>query len=159
VLTPDGNSFGAVQSITNGTGIGFRLAPISIAGTYTVIVIPAGNATGSAQLTLWSDVTGTLVIETPSIVHIIQRQQAARPTFAGVAGQTLRLALTNSTLPASSLVQVLSPDGSALTSQIGFSPPGTTLDVPALSATGTYTVVVTPAAGGTGDVTLNLSTR
>jgi hypothetical protein len=110
-------------------------------------------------VTLWSDVSATVAVGGQIGVTVTFRGQQARVTFTGAAGQNLRLALSGVTLPSGGTVQVIQPNNAPLTNPLGFGTTDTAFDLSTLSASGTYTVLITPTSAGTGDVTVNLSTR
>ena len=125
---------------------------------YTVRVIPAGGGTGGVQLTLWSDLTDALTIGTPQPQTIQFREQQVRLPFDGTAGQNLRIGLTGATLPESSTLHVVRPDGSGPWATI-FGAAGITADIPTLTSSGIHTVRVIPSGSGTGNVTVNVFNR
>jgi hypothetical protein len=141
------------------------LPKLTATGTYRIRLNPrlggAGVGTGSVALTLSTAATGTIVIDGPSTTATISRAaQNAYIDFQGTTGQQLSLALTSNTLTDYVQVDVLKPDGSGLSGLLML---GTSqLDLPKLTATGTYRIRLNPRLGGagvgTGSVALTLST-
>lgn len=155
MLKPDGTT---LVSTTIGTG-GGSLDPttaLPTSGTYTVVVDPVINYTGSITLTLSSALTGSIILDGASVpISLTRIGQTARYTFSGTSGQWVSLGLTSVTV-SSSNVTLLKPDGTSLattsvgTGGGGLEPPTT------LPSTGTYTIVVDPTGINTGSITLTL---
>jgi YD repeat-containing protein len=126
-----------------------------VAGTYSVFTSLTQAATGSFKLQVNNDATGTLVANTVSNVSL-KAGQNARYIFNGTAGQSVSIELTQLvTTPNPSgrffSVYVYSPTDTIASYNAGFgghwqstsiSGAGGTLALPALPATGTYTVIV-----------------
>jgi hypothetical protein len=120
-------------------------------GTYTVYVDPDGNATGSITLLLSSEVTGTITVNGSSVPVTISRiGQRARLTFSGTAAQQVTVRLTSNSM-GSVTVSLLRPDGTQLTATTS-SAASFNLATQTLPTTGTYTVLVDPAATNTGSI-------
>jgi len=165
ILKPDGTS---LASTCGGTFIDVQTLPI--AGTYTVLVDPQGNTTGSTTITYYSvpaDATAiatvggsgvTLTMGTPG--------QNGQVTFSGTASQLIAVTLSGATVtgngpPAfccSMQVSILNPDGSALVSPTSEGTSGGTINAQ-LGAAGTYTIVVDPQNDDTGSATLTITQR
>ncbi|MGB9146788.1 MAG: hypothetical protein WCC14_13260, partial [Acidobacteriaceae bacterium] len=167
ILNPDGSTL----SSTNFCPGYIFLGPVTLptTGSYTLVIAPANNGTGSATavLSLFAEqslsVTPISAGTTGTVVTINTPGQEADLTFSGTAGQQASLLLANSTFPAnvpgsgaSLNVSILNPDGSTLTSAT-FSSGYMFLSPATLPATGTYTVVIAPVAGATGSVSVALS--
>ena len=128
-----------------------------------MVVRPASGATGSFAITLSTDLPGTLTVGGPALPLSLDRPgRNARLTFAGTAGQALRLSWSG--------VAIFGGAGNA--SGYIYNPNGTTLgsvqlvngvaggyDLAVLPATGTYTVFVDPPAVATMNATLTLTAR
>ncbi|MDX2219216.1 MAG: hypothetical protein SF172_09350, partial [Burkholderiales bacterium] len=156
---PNGATFQSSFGISN--GLVNRLPVISVAGTYTIRITPASNGTGSVQLTAWKDLAVPLdaAATSPTSVSIAFGGQQVRHTFAGTAGDALNYALSAVTLSSGGTVQVLSPVGSTIVSPSGFGAGGLLLNIPTLTTTGTYTIVVIPSSQGTGSFDARLTAR
>jgi len=158
MLKPDGSK---LVSTTIGPS-GGSLDPATAlpeTGTYTIVVDPVSNHTGSMTLALSSPVTGTIALDgAPVPVSLNQPGKTARYTFNGSAGQWVTLGLTSVGLT-SSTISLMSQDGTTLaTTAVGTA--GGALEVPnPLPATGSYTVLVSPSGPYTGNLTLTLSTE
>ncbi|MBL8074753.1 MAG: hypothetical protein JNL29_10295 [Nitrospira sp.] len=158
MLKPDGS---ALASTTIGPSGGSLdpSAALPETGTYTIVVDPVGNYTGSATLALSSPVTGTIALDgAPVTVGLNKPGKTARYTFNGNAGQWVTLGLTSVGLT-SSTVSLLTQDGTPIaTTAVGTA--GGALEVPnPLPTTGAYTVLVRPGGPYTGNMTLTLSTE
>jgi YD repeat-containing protein len=157
ILKPDGTTLVASSF---GTGGGVLDSPVlPTTGSYALFVDPSGVTTGNATLTLSSEQTGTLVIDGASASLSLTRPgQNARLTFDGTAGQRVSLGLTGVTIPCCFATSILKPDGTTLVSSY-FGPPGGTLDLPVLPASGSYTIFVDLTGLTTGNATLTLSSE
>ena len=117
---------------------------------------PASGQTGTQRVWLSRDLGGTLAGDVPLGVALARPGQNARLTFAGTAGQTLRLSWSGVTSAAgSTALRVISPTGPTLASTSVPSGGIATYDIPALPATGNYILFVDPSA----PVTLNATVR
>jgi YD repeat-containing protein len=86
ILKPDGTTLASASLGTSGGTLDTPILPVT--GAYTVFVDPSLVTTGSATLTLSSELTGTLVIDGASIpVSLSRSGQNARLSFDGTAGQ------------------------------------------------------------------------
>jgi hypothetical protein len=158
MLSPDGTT---LVSTTVGTS-GGSLDPTTMlpaTGTYTIVVDPAGNYTGSMTLTLTSPLMGTIAMDgAPVPINIAKAGRTARYTFSGVAGQWVSLGFTSVTIT-SSTITLLNQDGTALASTSVGRGGGGLATSSALPAAGTYTIVVDPGSTHTGNITVTLSTE
>jgi hypothetical protein len=133
-------------------------------GTYTILVDPQGSAIGGATLTLHdvpADATGTIVPGGPNVtVSTTVPGQNARVTFDGVSGQRVSLDVSGVSMGPSSCcsvkVSILKPNGSLLAGPVSAGTSGGFVDTSTLPTTGTYTIVVDPQGGVTGDAILTL---
>lgn len=140
VYSPDASTL-ATGSIANNEFI--KLPPLPLGGTYSIYLKP-GSSIGSAAVSLQTDATGMLQTNgTPAAVSLAVGQNATY-TFAGTAGQSYSLELTQYSSPAQGAVSasILNPNGTvAANCGIYYSAdmvPGN-CDF-TLPATGTYTV-------------------
>lgn len=158
MLKPDGSKLASTTIGPSGGSLDPTTA-LPATGTYTIMVEPVGNYTGSMTLALSSPVKGTIAIDgAPVPVSLNKAGKTARYTFNGNAGQWVSLGLTSVGLT-SSTVTLVDPDGTPLVSTaVGTA--GGALDVPSpLPTTGPYTILVTPGGTYTGNITLTLSTE
>jgi YD repeat-containing protein len=154
VTSPGGSTF-INQSISGAAGAGIRMGTLSQLGTYTVVVTPASSGTGTFDLRLWSDVSGTLAVDAPFDTNFAFRAQQARLTFNLAATDSLGLDLRDVTLPAGGTVQVTSPGGSTFINQ-SFGAAGASVRMGTLSQLGPYAINITPANNGTGNARATL---
>ena len=127
-------------------------------GTYTLVVNTSEGATGTTTLTAYnaSAVTGTITPTTEGqskTVTIGVPGQRARITFSGTSGQTVTLKARETTFGSGSWFTVANPEGTRITGYEELSGEGASVEL-ALSATGTYTILLTPAGADTGSVKL-----
>ncbi len=158
ILKPDGSKLASTTIGQSGGSLDPATA-LPETGTYTVVVDPVGNHTGSMTLALSSPATGTIALDGASVpVSLNKAGKTARYTFNGNAGQWVTLGLTNVGVTASS-VSLVGPDGTTLASTtVGTA--GGALELPnPLPTTGAYTILVRPGATYTGNMTLTLSTE
>lgn len=158
MLKPDGSK---LTSTTIGPS-GGSLDPATAlpeTGTYTIVVDPVSNHTGSMTLALSSPVTGTIALDgAPATVSLNKPGKTARYTFNGNAGQWVSLGLTAVGLTASS-ISLVNSDGTTLASTTVGTAGGALEIANPLPTTGPYTVLVRPGGPYTGNMTLTLSTE
>jgi len=155
ILKPDGSQLGGTFSC--GSNIFLDPQTLPATGTYTVLIDPSGNGTGTATITAYDvvDVTGSITIDGPSVSPTISTPgQVALLSFSGTAGQRVSVN-SSSSISTCWTLAVLKPDGSQLASVFScgssiFMEPQT------LPATGSYTVLIDPSGNGTGQATVNL---
>ncbi|MDT5268361.1 MAG: hypothetical protein QOH49_547 [Acidobacteriota bacterium] len=160
ILGPDGAAVMSNQYI--GTGSAFydaRTLPAN--GTYTIFVDPQGTNTGSITLQLYNvpaDNVGTITPGGPPVtVTAAAPGHNPRLTFSGTYGQRVSLSLSADTVPGTTYVYLLRPDGSQVT-YVGIGQNGTALmDTQMLSTTGTYTILFDPQGANVGSVTAQLN--
>ena len=156
VSNPDGTT---LTSGFFGQDASLDLPPLPATGTYGILIDPDLAKTGSMTLTLSEEVSGTITVDGASVpVSITRAGQRARLTFAGVAGQRLSLAMQSSSAPTQGTTTVFRPDGTTHgTLTFGTGP--YTLDLAALTVTGSYTVLIDPNGVGAVSTTLWLSSE
>ena len=130
---------------------------LSVNGTYTFLIDPAGVSTGNITLTLSEEVNiGTLTVGGSAVtVGITRLGQNARGTFSGTANQLVTVRITSNTI-SNVTVKLLRPDGTTQTSSTS-SAASFTLTQQTLATTGTYTVVVDPAGVNTGSLNVQVT--
>jgi hypothetical protein len=153
VRRPDG---GVVASggFSSPNGRGIRIPTLTQSGTYTVEVVPSSGA-GQVRLTLWSDVTGTLVADGAPLDVTLFRNQWVRMTFAGTAGQNLGVDVSGLVAFNSGAVNVFRPDGGNQNG-VNFGAAGVGMRLGTLGQAGVYTVVVAPTSGLAGSLKVTL---
>jgi YD repeat-containing protein len=161
VYQPDGTLLTS-GSTYYGSGAGtagtLTLSNLPASGTYRVRLLPASGATGSITAALTQEITGTVAID-GAATPVSLVGQNGRFTFAGTVGQWLGLGITGlSTAPSgkSITVSVLNPDGSSLTA-CSSSAANSSCQLPALPASGTYAVLVSPDSAANASLNLLLS--
>jgi hypothetical protein len=143
----------------NGVGAFLEPKTLPATGTYTLVVDPQSNTTGSLDLTLATvpaDVSTTIASNgTPVTVTTTAGGQNARLTFSGTINQRVTLQMSAVTMNSAS-VTIYRPDGQKLAPTKTVGPAGAYVDTTTLPATGTYKIVVDPQGPGTGSMTLTL---
>jgi RHS repeat-associated protein len=141
------------------------LPTLSATGTYTIKFVPDTDGsnsteTASATLTLSSDpLTDSIALDgPPKTASIARAGQYETMTFSAGSGQVLKLAL--SAVSNWATVSVVSPSGTTIVNSDNVS--DSTLSLPTLSETGTYTIKIVPDTDGsnpseTAEKTLNLA--
>jgi YD repeat-containing protein len=138
---------------------------LSYTGEYYVDVLPNSLGAGSVRFNLWKDVQLSLAIDAPlpTVISLPNSLQQSRLSFAGVAGQLLKITFTDVSLvnaTGNGSVLVLDPAGNAITSfQTLSSVNGLVINLPALSVAGTYTIWAFPDSGGTGVFSVRVTTQ
>jgi hypothetical protein len=162
ITRPDGGYLAMPSFVgTKGGFVDTRTLPQ--AGTYTILVDPQGDASGSITLALHDvapDPGGTLAFGTPTSVETTDPGQNARLSFAGLAGGRISLAVGDVTVGTSTCcslkVSVLRSNGLYLVAPTFVGTKGDFLDTKVLPSTGTYTVLVDPQGSDAGGATLTL---
>ncbi|WP_428381880.1 Calx-beta domain-containing protein [Nevskia ramosa] len=158
LLRPDGTLL--TQGYANpSVGAFLDTRSLDQTGTWTVVVDPQAQdtGTGSVQLYLVTDQTAAIATNGTAVTASITTPgQNSRLTFAGTAGQRLSSMLNNSTFTGSNCgnFYFLKPDGSRYADQ-GFCS-GVFKDITILDQTGTWTIAVDPNDQGTGTASVQL---
>jgi len=160
VYNPDGSLLATEGNLLN-TGTNLHMT-LPATGIYSILVDPFNVNVGSITLTLSSEVTGTILVDGPSITATIPRVgQRARITFSGTQGQIVSLGVNSITgLGTSSTMQVYDPNNNLIAEE------GVFLDIndnyhmslPA-PGTATYTILIDPFTTTAGSITLTLSSE
>lgn len=162
LLGPDGYSATGFYCYVPPGACEGGVASLSLTGTYVITVQPpTGVVLSAGTLAVSTPATGTMSIDGASqSVALSRTGQTARYTFSGTSGQLLRLNWTNPAITGGTSVPVsiLTPSGSTLSS-LSYSSSASGYDIPSLPTTGTYTLVVDPAAAVTTSVDFTLVTR
>jgi hypothetical protein len=162
VYSSNGNSLGGTGCYPAGA-CELTIASLPADGIYVITVAaPSGTSLTAGSLAVSTPLPGTLTVGNPAqTVALTRTGQTARYTFSGTAGQTLRLAWANATVTGGYwvAVDVYAPDGSHLNSGTFSNGSNSGIDLSTLPSTGTYTVVLDPAYGGTMSADLSLTTR
>jgi YD repeat-containing protein len=146
VFAPNGSQL-ATGAVSNNTAV--NLPPLPSGGTYALYLEP-GASVGNATVTLLTALSGVLPTNGAATSESLQPGQYGMFTFAGAAGQSYSLELTQFTTSPSGgavTVSILNPNGTLNTScgqySSSASPTGN-CDF-SLSASGTFTVLVQPS--------------
>jgi YD repeat-containing protein len=155
ILKPDATQLTSTFSCGGTIFIEPQLLPTT--GTYTIVLDPSGNGTGSTTTNIYSvtDTTQSITVDGAAVVSPIGTPgQVARLTFSGTTSQRISLK-TTSTITSCSTITILKPDATQLSST--FSCGGTIFVEPQqLPVNGTYTIVIDPSGSGTGSATTNI---
>ncbi len=161
ILKPDGTTLTGTSTFVGTSGGYIDTATLPTAGTYTILLNPQANATGSLSITSYdvpADTTLTLDLSDDvswaEMATTVPGQNMA-PTFSGTAGERIFVNIPDVSIGSSSccsvLASILKPDGTSLsgaTTFVGTS--GGFIDAVTLPATGTYTLLLDPQADATG---------
>jgi hypothetical protein len=156
---PDGAQLAYVYTGTGGAFLDTQTLPVT--GVYTIFVDPSNTSTGSATLKLFdvpADEAGPI---TPGGVPVTVTATAPghnpKLTFTGVFGQKVSLSLSGDTIPGTTYVYLMKPDGSQQTyTYVGQNGTGF-IDLQSLPMPGTYTVLVDPQGTNTGNLSVQLN--
>jgi large repetitive protein len=158
VYRPDETALTTVVCYVSNGGCALNLNNLA-AGTYSVVASMTQPSTGSFKLQVNSDVVGTLATNVASSVSL-KPGQNARYTFSGTAGQSVGIELSQlATAPSGKgvTIHVYRPADSITVSgasfsgywrTVGINGAGSTLALPTLPVTGTYTVIVDDSYSG-----------
>jgi YD repeat-containing protein len=160
ILKPDGavlknSSTGAFPNFVDVT-----MLPTT--GTYTIVLDPFSNGTGSVTVTLYNvpnDVSASILPDgDPVSVPISAPGQNGRLPFQGTAGQRIsaKATVTSGSFGGCSwTLAILAPDGSTVGS-VGSCGTSAFLEPVVLPVSGTYTYVIDPFSSNTGTASANL---
>jgi subtilisin family serine protease len=160
ILNPNGTTQLAPTYFgTSGSFVDTQSLPTT--GTYTVLIDPQANATGSVTATLYDvppDASASVTTQGPAAtLAMAVPGQNGNASFAASAGQAVSIRLTGVTVGpsccSSSKVSVLRPDGTTLVAPTYFGTSGKTLAVQ-LPVGGTFRIVVDPQSVSTGNVSV-----
>lgn len=140
-----------------GSFLGDDIYQLPVTGTYTLLIDPADNSTGTTTRIL-SEIpqppTYSIVADGPPItVNIPVAGQIANVTFSGTAGQRVSLRMNNVKLGNDAIVEVTDPQGNHVNDEFaypewffdsGFLDQDRLIDTMTLPITGTYTIIVYP---------------
>ncbi len=159
IQNPDATTLATVSAGTAGAFIDAQTLPVT--GAYTILVDPSSTNTGSATLTLYNvlaDVTAPVAAGgAPVTVTTTTPGQNARLTFSGTYGQRVTLNFSGNTIPGTTSVYLIKPDGTNLTSSTVALNGTRYIDVQTLPMPGTYTILVDPATTNTGSMSVQLN--
>src|SRR5919201_1982080 len=166
LLAPDGSTLVPATYIGTGTsGEVIDATPLPQTGTYTIVVDPQGQATGSARFTLYNvpaDTGGTITPGGSSVtVTISTPGQNGTLTCSGSQNQRISLNIDQVSIGSSTCcsakVSIKNPDGTTLVSPTYFGTYGNTfVDTITLAQTGTYTISIDPQSNATGSAQFTL---
>ena len=157
VRWPDGEASLSGASFSGNRTV--ALDPLPETGRFQVVV-DAGVTNRSFTITLSTPVdAGALSPTGPGVAISSARPgQDALLRFEGTAGQRLTLGFTDYSYSSTTAITILKPDGEPFTpSPLNVSKSSLTLALEVLPVTGTYELVLSPAAGSTGGATVTLS--
>ncbi|MFE7333168.1 DUF6531 domain-containing protein, partial [Streptomyces sp. NPDC057565] len=160
VIAPSGKKVVSSSIVASGgKGTTIAVPVLAETGTYLIIIDPSQGLTGSVSLTLSASVEVSLTTDGPSVPAVTARSgQQIRAAFTASNATSIGFALTENTISEATNIRLL--DDSGGTGQLlgtvsgagSFAHYFTGLTVGAK-----YTLEVTPSQGGTGSVTLWLS--
>lgn len=160
IYLPNGTYYVSETCYVNEGGCDYPLFNLPATGTYSVVVVPNGDSTMSFNNVVMVDPNqGTLSSGTPVNVSLAQFGQHDIYTFSAQAGQNLAFFENNiSTTPSNYNVNgyIIAPNGTVL-KEISPNSNGST-NLPNLTQTGTYMMVLEPAYAATGSLTAGIST-
>ncbi|GGT65671.1 RHS repeat-associated core domain-containing protein [Streptomyces purpureus] len=154
-VAPDASVDADASYVSGTTGEVDLRAPLT-AGTHQILVRPAQTTTGTVTATLVPDADGGTLNATGTKrpVALTAAAQNGHYTFAGTKGD--KLTVVTDAPPFAWYLSVHAPDGTWLTDDQYLSTATVTKNLPALPATGTYTLTVDPDAHATGTLNLGL---
>ncbi len=157
LLTSDGTILASTAVGTAGGGLEDQ-NPLPTTGTYTVLIDPVGSYTGKMTLTLSTEVSDSLKMNTaPRPITLSRAGQNGRYTFTGTANQQAMIKVTNNKL-GNVTINLYSPNG-ILQAGMTSSESSFTLNPITLASADPYTVTINPALTETGSIQLQVSSQ
>ncbi|GAB7047755.1 hypothetical protein JCM9534A_28810 [Catenuloplanes indicus JCM 9534] len=151
---PDGGTLASAGSC--GATCFADTVTLPVTGVYSVLVNPAGAAAGSATVQIHAvppDATAAVTVGGgPAAVTVTVPGQNAAVTFDGVAGQAVTLVVEAGT--GTTAYQLRGPDGTLLATRSGTAAVLVTIGPVMLTASGTQTLSLNPAAHAVGSSTV-----
>ncbi len=155
LMTSEGTILASTAVGTAGGGLEDQ-NPLPTTGTYTILVDPVGSYTGKMTLTLSTEVSDSLKMNTaPRPITFSRAGQNGRYTFTGAANQQATIKVTNNKL-GNVTVNLYGPNG-ILQAGMTSSASSFNLNPVTLASTDTYTVTINPAMTDTGSIQLQVS--
>ena len=149
----------ATGCLINGKG-GIDTVTLPVTGTYTVLVDPPGNATGTITLRLISatDQQSSLAIDgVEQTIAVTAAGGVGTFTFTAGSGTIVYINVLSSSLPSEcGVLSLHDPADKVLNTGCIINGTGS-IDRTELTGTGRYTIVVDPGGTGTGDVHLKVT--
>jgi len=162
LYAPNGSNINSNNCSTSGVARCEVTVNSTVQGPYTVAVTPPAGVNFSGTATVSNHATGSLTIGGGALAVSQPRDgQDGWYTFSGTAGQLLRLAVTGMvTTPTgqSVWIAIIRPNGTSLASTMP-SAATSNFDIPALDATGTHAIWVSPIFGAPVDMNLAVNPR
>ena len=157
LLTSDGTILASTAVGTAGGALEDQ-NPLPTTGTYTVLIDPVGSYTGKMTLTLSTEVSDSLKMNTaPRPITLSRAGQNGRYTFTGTANQQAMIKVTNNKL-GNVTINLYSPNG-ILQAGMTSSASSFTLNPITLASADPYTVTINPALTETGSIQLQVSSQ
>lgn len=158
VLNPDGTNLVA-PALLYSTGGYIDTWTLPVNGTYTILIDPQFDDTGSLTATLYDvvDTTGPITPGGAAVpVNISTPGQTARLTFGGTSGQQATVQITVNTI-SQIRVKLIASNGTVLTEvNSTWNPPAFNLTMQTL-ATDTYTIQISSTTGSTGSCSVSVA--
>ena len=158
--TPEGKKIAGteVAFVENETVLA-GAATLPATGTYTVLIQPEGEDTGSVKLSAYgfSDVKGEIKPSTKGVetsVSIADPGQRASYSVSGTAGESVSLKTTNTTINKWYYLEWLNTEGKEISSESFRTGENGFMRQVKFPTTGTYTLLVHAESYGTGSVTV-----
>jgi hypothetical protein len=147
--------------VINGHGYADRVE-LAVSGEHTVVIDPEGSRTGTSQVRLYritDEVQATTAGAAPLPASVDTPGGQSRITFPGTAQQRIQVQISDSTVPNScSTIRLLDPSGTTVASGCIINGRGDLGDSGRLLPTsGSYTVVIDPAAADIGASTVRIT--
>lgn len=163
VLRPDGVQIANGTTATSHAPPVIDIGPAPLTGRYAIVINPYMANVGQVSVRLVSEAGGAIAVDGPPVPMALSSGQNGRLTFSGTAGQRLGLGISamSSTPSGGALsVKIQGPNGTDVVNCPTYSAASAvaSCNVPALPATGTYTVLVDPNQSNAFSLTLTLST-
>jgi YD repeat-containing protein len=157
IAKPDGSVLASTFFSTAGAFLDAERLPST--GTYTVVVDPAGDSTGTTTASLYDvvDVSAPIAADgstSPRATTV--PGQNIRLTFSGSVGQEISVMLGDSTFAEGAVVRLLKPSGAVLAEMFVSVGSPTFIDALALAESGTYSLTVDPIGASTGTMNVTL---
>ncbi|MFE9776386.1 RHS repeat-associated core domain-containing protein [Streptomyces sp. NPDC005931] len=156
LVDPRGETVDTSSVLTGSDDWEVRDLPVS--GTYTLVINPSSEVTGSVTVTLSEPAGGELSFTgDPAATRMSRAGQDGLWTFSAEAGSSFSLGIDTALMTNSLMARLYAPDGKQVESVSVSKGSDGSLDLDELPAHGTYTLYLDPSRGATGTATVTIS--
>jgi RHS repeat-associated protein len=157
LIDPRGDTVGPSMSVSKGSS-DYEVRDLPTSGTYTLVIDPPSDVTGSVTVTVSYPAGGELSFtEDPAGTAMTRAGQDGLWTFSASKGDSFSLGIDTAGMTDGMSVRLYEPDQDQVDSLYVSKASNGSLDVDALPASGRYTLYLDPANGATGTANVTIA--